>query len=112
MTEPDELYTLRNLFWNGCYQSAINESNGLRRVPPHLVVEKTEYLYRSYLALKQYDIVLGEISDEADTPQGIYWIRQMLLVRTIMYYNTQYPTHTHFFLFYHFIVILLFFSLV
>ena len=69
MGEPDELYTLRNLFWLGNYQLAINEANGIRgslSVP--LENEKKEFLYRSYLALGQYDIVTSEIA--ADSPAG------------------------------------------
>ena len=69
MGEPDELYTLRNLFWLGNYQLAINEANGIRgslSVP--LGNEKKEFLYRSYLALGQYDIVTSEIA--ADAPAG------------------------------------------
>ena len=66
MGEPDELYTLRNLFWLGNYQLAINEANGVRgsmSVP--LMVEKKEFLYRSYLALGQYDIITSEILNDA-----------------------------------------------
>ncbi len=63
MSEPDELYTLRNLFWLGNFQLAINEANGMKRCPPHLVTEKSEFMYRSYLALGQYDVVLSEVSD-------------------------------------------------
>ena len=66
MGEPDELYTLRNLFWMGNFQLAINEANGMRNVPASLASEKKEFLYRSYLALGQHDILLGEI--EADSP--------------------------------------------
>jgi len=75
MTEPDELYTLRNLFWLGNFQLAINESNGLSRVPKHLQPTKDEFVYRSYLALNQYDIVLDEIKDHADTAIALRAIR-------------------------------------
>jgi coatomer protein complex subunit epsilon len=67
MAEPDELYTLRNLFWLGSFQLAINEGNSLR-LPANLVTEKEEYVYRSYLALGQFHIILGEIKDTASTP--------------------------------------------
>ena len=63
--DPDELYTLRNLFWLGNYQQAINEAGSLNRCPSHLKDEKEEFVYRSYLALGQYDIVLNEVKENA-----------------------------------------------
>lgn len=71
--DPDELYTLRNLFWLGNYQQAINEAGSLSRCPSHLKDEKEEFVYRSYLALGQYDIVLNEVKENA--PIGIRAIK-------------------------------------
>jgi hypothetical protein len=71
--EPDELYTLRNLFWLGNYQLAINEANTLNKLPSHLVIEKQEYVYRSYIALEQYHIVMNEIKENAKTSIGIVY---------------------------------------
>jgi coatomer protein complex subunit epsilon len=61
--EPDDLYTLRNLFWLGNFQLAINEANGMKRCPPQMANEKLEYMYRSYIALGQYDLVISEIGN-------------------------------------------------
>lgn len=63
--EPDELYTLRNLFWLGNFQLAIGEATGMKKCPSNLVTEKSEYMYRSYLALGQYDVVTSEINDNS-----------------------------------------------
>eukprot|EP00602_Paraphysomonas_sp_CaronLab_P006060 CAMPEP_0185018718 /NCGR_PEP_ID=MMETSP1103-20130426/1390_1 /TAXON_ID=36769 /ORGANISM="Paraphysomonas bandaiensis, Strain Caron Lab Isolate" /LENGTH=300 /DNA_ID=CAMNT_0027548655 /DNA_START=60 /DNA_END=962 /DNA_ORIENTATION=- len=79
MTEPDELYTMRNLFWLGNYQLAINESNSLHRLAKHLNPIRDEFVYRSYLALGQYDIVIGEIQDTPSTPLALRAIRQLAL---------------------------------
>jgi coatomer protein complex subunit epsilon len=68
MSEPDELYTLRNLFWIGNFQGAINEATSLGRIPPALIKEKEEFVYRSYLALGQYHIITGEVKDAPNTP--------------------------------------------
>jgi coatomer protein complex subunit epsilon len=59
MTEPDELYTLRAQYWLGHYQSAVDEARSVSRrpMPPHLKLEREEFLARSYLALGQYDRV-------------------------------------------------------
>lgn len=75
MPEPDELYTLRNLFWMGNYQLAINEASTLNRLPSKFAPERDEYLYRSYTALGQYGIVLSEIKDIASTSIALRAIR-------------------------------------
>lgn len=69
--DPDELYTLRNLFWLGSYQKAINEANSLSRCPAHLQTEKQEFIYRSYLAAGQHSILASEISDAESTPVSL-----------------------------------------
>lgn len=61
MSEPDDLFTLRNHYWLGSYQLAIAEGSGLGRLPEALRVERDEFIYRAYLALGQYSIVLGEV---------------------------------------------------
>ena len=54
------------------FQLAINEANGLTRLPVHLIAERDEYTYRSYLALGQFHIILSEIKDVSTTPIGKY----------------------------------------
>jgi coatomer protein complex subunit epsilon len=71
MMDPDELYTLRNQFWLGNYQQAVNEGNSLTRLPTGLQVEKQEYMYRSFLALGQFDVVDGEIQDGDASPLSL-----------------------------------------
>ncbi len=46
-------------------QAAINEGNGLHKLSAALVSEKEEYVYRCYLALGQYQIILSEIKDNS-----------------------------------------------
>ncbi|CAB1119803.1 unnamed protein product [Ectocarpus sp. 6 AP-2014] len=75
MSEPDDLFTLRNHFWLGSYQLAIAEGSGLGRLPEALRVERDEFIYRSYLALGQFSIVLGEIKDDA--PPALQAVRLM-----------------------------------
>ena len=48
-TDPDELYTLRNLFWLGSFQQAINEGGRLNRLSDELKIERDEFVYRSYV---------------------------------------------------------------
>ena len=54
---------------------AINEANGLNRLPSHLTTEKEEYVYRSYLALGQHHIILNEIKDSSNTPISLQAIK-------------------------------------
>lgn len=62
-------------------QLAINEAATLNRIPAKLAVERDEYVYRSYLALGQYGIVLGEIKDTASTNVAL---RAVKLLATFM----------------------------
>ena len=43
-------------------QLAINEASTLK-VGGHLAIEKSEYVYRCYLALGEYRVIFNEISD-------------------------------------------------
>ncbi|XP_065847555.1 coatomer subunit epsilon-1 [Euphorbia lathyris] len=67
MATPDHLFTLRNNFYLGAYQAAINNSD-----LPHLSsddsVERDCLVHRSYIALGSYQLVINEIDDSAPTP--------------------------------------------
>lgn len=67
MSEPDELYNLRNNYWIGNYQRAISEGSGLGRLSEALKTEAKEFVYRSYIALGQHEVVMSEVSDSAPT---------------------------------------------
>lgn len=68
MSEPDELYTLRNRFWLGNFQLAIAEGNNLMRLSEPLRTERDEFVYRCYVGLGQYNLVLSEIKATAPVP--------------------------------------------
>ena len=68
MTDPDELYTLRNRFWLGNFSQAIAEGNSLNRLQEPLLTERDEFVYRSYIGLGQYGLVIGEIGEDAAIP--------------------------------------------
>lgn len=68
MSDPDELFSTRTLFWLGSYQAAINEASSNKRIPAALMGEKEEYIYRSFIGLGQYDIVLNELKSKTLTP--------------------------------------------
>jgi coatomer protein complex subunit epsilon len=66
MSAPDVLFPLRNNFYLGSFQAAINESN-VRGLGDSDAVEKDSFVYRSYIALGQHKLVIDEISDAAPT---------------------------------------------
>jgi coatomer protein complex subunit epsilon len=66
MSEPDELYTLRALYWLGHYNLCLEEAKSVSRRPmaAHLKVEREQFVLRALLALKQYDKVLHDSTGE------------------------------------------------
>lgn len=66
MSEIDELFDLRNHFYLGNYQSAVNEANKLK-LNGETATERDVFLFRSLLAQKQYSMVNSEINSSAGT---------------------------------------------
>uniref|UniRef100_A0A2N9GRU8 Coatomer subunit epsilon n=1 Tax=Fagus sylvatica TaxID=28930 RepID=A0A2N9GRU8_FAGSY len=64
---PDHLFNLRNNFFLGAYQAAINHSE-VPNLSPDDVVERDCLVYRSYIALGSYQLVIHEIDASAATP--------------------------------------------
>jgi len=58
----DELFDVRNAYFTGNFQTCINEAQKLKLMDPALALERDVFLYRSYLALKKYRVVLDEIT--------------------------------------------------
>lgn len=52
---PDVLFPVRNNFFVGAFQRAINESHGLP-LKEWEVLERDCFVYRSYIALGQYQV--------------------------------------------------------
>eukprot|EP01103_Thecamoeba_quadrilineata_P012714 TRINITY_DN3342_c0_g1_i1.p1 TRINITY_DN3342_c0_g1~~TRINITY_DN3342_c0_g1_i1.p1 ORF type:complete len:309 (-),score=56.17 TRINITY_DN3342_c0_g1_i1:102-1001(-) len=65
----DELFEIKNNFYLGNYQAAINAATSLFSISdPSLVIERDCYLYRSYIAIGSYNTVLDEVKDNSPTP--------------------------------------------
>lgn len=78
MSGPDALFTLRNNFYLGAYQAAINESD-VGGLSESEAVEKDVIVYRSYIALGSYQLVIDEITSSAATPlQALKLLAQYL----------------------------------
>eukprot|EP00164_Ancoracysta_twista_P000576 GFYU01000761.1.p1 GENE.GFYU01000761.1~~GFYU01000761.1.p1 ORF type:complete len:294 (-),score=81.16 GFYU01000761.1:115-996(-) len=64
----DDLFSVRNNFYLGCYQMAINEGMNITLSNENLQVERDVFVYRSYIAQGNYAMVLDEVADSAATP--------------------------------------------
>lgn len=54
---PDPLFGLRNNFYLGAYQAAINNSN-VPNLSTEDAVERDSLVYRSYIALGSYQVLI------------------------------------------------------
>jgi len=61
----DELFEVKNAYFTGNFQTCINEAQKMKVSDPALVVERDVFMYRSYLALRKYRVVLDEISSSS-----------------------------------------------
>lgn len=77
MSEPDELYTLRNNFWLGMFQRAVTEGSSLpvHRLSEPLKIECKEFVFRSYIALGQGQVVIDEVPDAPNTPIALQSVK-------------------------------------
>ncbi|XP_051125448.1 coatomer subunit epsilon-1-like [Andrographis paniculata] len=64
---PDPLFGLRNNFYLGAYQAAINNSE-IPHLSPDDQIERDCYVYRSYIALGSYQLVINEVDSSSPTP--------------------------------------------
>lgn len=59
--QVDELISLRNLFYLGCYQQVINEATNPHQPRSEAAkLERKVFLYRAYLSQQKYQIVIAE----------------------------------------------------
>lgn len=59
---PDPLFGLRNNFYIGAYQAAINNSD-VSNLSPDDAVERDTLVYRSYIALSSYQVYFEYFHD-------------------------------------------------
>ncbi|BAT87734.1 coatomer subunit epsilon-1-like [Vigna umbellata] len=67
MATPDHLFNLRNNFYLGAYQAAINSSD-VSNLSEEDALERDTLVHRCYIALGQLQFVISEIHDDAPTP--------------------------------------------
>ncbi|XP_053611857.1 coatomer subunit epsilon [Plodia interpunctella] len=59
--DVDELFDVKNAFYVGNYQQAINEALSVNASTPLVSLQRDAFLYRSYIAQGNYRIVLQEL---------------------------------------------------
>ncbi|XP_076927421.1 coatomer subunit epsilon-1-like [Bidens hawaiensis] len=64
---PDLLFALRNNFYIGAFQAAINSAD-VQNLSEDDAIERDCLVYRSYIALGSYQLVINEIDSSAATP--------------------------------------------
>lgn len=60
-----DLYELKNYFYLGNYQAAINEANSLSQLNDADKIEKDVFVYRCFIAQRSYKFVLSDVKDKA-----------------------------------------------
>jgi len=65
MADRDILFAVKNNFYLGAYNNAINEASDLEGLSEAEQLEKDAFVYRSYIGLGSYDLVISEITDSA-----------------------------------------------
>lgn len=65
MADRDILFAVKNNFYIGAYNNAINEASDLEGLSDAEQVERDIFVYRSYIALGSHDLVISEIKDSA-----------------------------------------------
>jgi len=62
ISETDELFEVKSQFYIGNYQTAINEAQKLMISTPEVKIARDYFVYRSYIALKKFSVVMSEIN--------------------------------------------------
>ena len=57
----DPLFTIKNSFYLGAYNTVINEAADMDHLSGTDQVDRDCYVYRSYIALGSYDVRLGHL---------------------------------------------------
>jgi len=62
----DDLFDIKNSFYLGKYQQCISESQQLKSVDPDVKLERDVFMYRAYLCLRRFGVVLDEVRSSAN----------------------------------------------
>ncbi|KAK3287932.1 hypothetical protein CYMTET_4570 [Cymbomonas tetramitiformis] len=64
---PDQLFNVHNNFYLGAFQASINEAGDCFGLSDTETTERDCFVYRSYIAMGSYELVISEISEDAPT---------------------------------------------
>ncbi|KAK1426645.1 hypothetical protein QVD17_15322 [Tagetes erecta] len=78
---PDLLFALRNNFYIGAFQAAINNGD-VQNLSEEDAIERDCLIYRSYIALGSYQLVINEVDSSAATPLQAVKLLALYLLST------------------------------
>lgn len=63
----DPLFSVRNAFYLGAYNTVINEASDMETLSDTDAIERDCFVYRSYIAMGSYELVISEIRESSAT---------------------------------------------
>eukprot|EP00884_Botryococcus_braunii_P011077 jgi/Botrbrau1/19971/Bobra.0059s0086.1 len=79
MSEPDLLFTVRNNFYLGAFQTAIADASELEGLSDSEKIERDCFVYRSYIELGSYELVINEVTKMS--PQALTAVKLLAQYR-------------------------------
>ncbi|OQV12453.1 Coatomer subunit epsilon [Hypsibius exemplaris] len=81
-TASDPLFDVRNSYYLGEYQKCINEAQKAKRSTPELNLERDTYMYRAYIGLDKFKLVLDELrTTPSEELKAVSLLAEYLYVR-------------------------------
>jgi coatomer protein complex subunit epsilon len=71
MSDRDVLFGVKNNFYIGAYNNAINEASDLQGLSDAEQTEKDVFVYRSYIAIGSHDVSAGPGWQQAESSNSI-----------------------------------------
>lgn len=83
MAERDILFAVKNSFYIGAYNNAINEASDMEGLSEAEQTERDVFVYRSYIALGSYDVSFRAHQAVLHMHTLPYWLADVLVGKFI-----------------------------
>lgn len=74
MADRDVLFAVRNNFFIGAYNNAINEASDIEGLSEAEQTERDVYVYRSYIALGSHDVSAAAAAGQRGSRCSMAWV--------------------------------------